>query len=130
MYSNFCQELNKKLLAYYGRVPSATVLSRDFNLRAKDVPTISQESARRWIRGLSIPESNKLQLLIEWLDLDPLLIFPSQTNSEISELSGRVTSQLNAYELLLVQIFRETDTRGKQILLSVAKTLLTENRLD
>jgi hypothetical protein len=76
---------------------------------------------------LSLPENNKLQLLIEWLDLDPLLIFPSQTNSETSELSGRTVTQLNAYELSLVQTFRETDSRGKQILLSLAKTLLPGN---
>lgn len=45
-------------------------MAREFNLRAYDTTPISQESARRWIRGVSLPEEERLRVLVEWLDLD------------------------------------------------------------
>jgi len=54
----------------YGRVPSAALLAREFNLRAYETNAISQESARRWLRGLSLPEEQRLKVLVNWLDLD------------------------------------------------------------
>jgi hypothetical protein len=62
----FSKELNRQLLEYYGRIPSAAVLARDYNLRAANAPQISQEAARRWIRGLSIPEMDKIHILVNW----------------------------------------------------------------
>ena len=76
MESLFAKELNRRLLEYYGRVPAASILARDFNLRANGITPITQESARRWMRGLSLPENNKLQILVEWFDIDTNLIFP------------------------------------------------------
>jgi hypothetical protein len=118
----FAKELNRQLLEYYGRIPSAAVLARDFNLRAANVPQISQETARRWIRGLSIPELDKLQILVDWLGLDPNFMRSNENNLNGSNNKHRGKS--NPYEAALLEVFRETDTRGKQMLLSMANTLL------
>jgi len=67
---NFSALLRDSLRAYYGRVPSAAVVARDFNLRAYETTPISQESARRWLRGVSIPEDERLRVLVNWLNLD------------------------------------------------------------
>ena len=66
----FSRSLRRCLHQHYGRVPAAAVIAKDFNLRAYGVDPITQESARRWIRGISIPEEDRLKILIEWLSLD------------------------------------------------------------
>ena len=126
--NRFSTSLNQQLLSYYRRIPSASILARDFNSRAHGIMNpISQETDRRWIRGLSMPEMDKLQILIQWLEINIDLnlhdIESLRTESSRKEV-GRKTVSLNEAEAQLLQIFRETDIRGKRVLLSVAKTLL------
>lgn len=138
MRARFAVSLNRQLLDYYGRIPSAAALARDFNLRAENIAPITQEAARRWIRGLSMPEMDKLQVLISWLGLN--IDFLSESSQESTETSSqlqsgdkssqevmRLTRSLNAVEIRLIQSFRETDLRGKQILLTLADSLNTAN---
>lgn len=54
----------------FKEVPSAAFIAKEFNLRSSGLDPISQESARRWLRGLAIPEFDKLLVLRSWLDLD------------------------------------------------------------
>ena len=122
MKQQFAKELNRQLLEYYGRIPSAAVLARDFNLRAANVPQISQETARRWIRGLSIPELDKLQILVDWLSLDTNFMRSNENN--LNGSNNKQRARTNPSEAALLEVFRETDTRGKQMLLSMANTLL------
>ena len=68
--TKFARALREALIAHYGKLPAASHLSREFNLRAYGVNSISQESARRWLRGLSIPTQDKLAILSNWLSLD------------------------------------------------------------
>lgn len=131
--SRFSTSLNQQLLQYYRRIPSASILARDFNSRAQGLMNpISQETARRWIRGLSMPEMDKLQILMKWLDIN---IDLSSGALDIEKEKGdlidgrRKTVALNEAEAQLLQIFRETDIRGKRVLLSVAKTLMQPETL-
>lgn len=71
----FSRAINEALRAHYGRVPSAAVTARDFNLRNHDTPPISEETARRWMRGLSLPEGERMGVLVKWLALDLNTIF-------------------------------------------------------
>lgn len=67
---NFSALLRDSLRSRFGRIPSAAVVAREFNLRAYDTSPISQESARRWLRGVSLPEEERLRVLVNWLNLD------------------------------------------------------------
>lgn len=67
---SFSSSLRNCLSAYYGKIPSAATFARDFNLRAYGTAPITQESARRWMRGVSLPEEDRLCVLINWLNLD------------------------------------------------------------
>lgn len=64
--------LNEALLRKYGKVPSATFLANQFNLRAIGTTTITRESARKWLNGLAIPEMSRLQVLVNWLEINPM----------------------------------------------------------
>ena len=127
MKTAFAKEFSRRLIEYYGRMPSASVVSRDFNLRANEISPISQETARRWIRALSLPEVEKLQLLIEWLDLDTSFIF-SRPNSDKEAAFERPERRvkgavLDPLETALLKSFRETDSRGKHCLITLARSL-------
>ena len=54
-----------------GRQVSAQRFADQFNLRANGTDTISRETARKWIRGTTIPDYERLAVLIQWLELDP-----------------------------------------------------------
>lgn len=66
----FAALLRDSLRGQFGRIPSAAIVAREFNLRAHGTTPISNESARRWIRGVSLPEEDRLQVLVNWLDLN------------------------------------------------------------
>jgi len=123
----FSKEFSRKLIEYYGRMPSASVVSRDFNLRAKEIAPISQETARRWMRSISIPEIEKLQILVEWLQLDLAFVTqkefddsPSDNRNDDRKVRGVVLDPLEAF---LIKSFKETDARGKYCLIKLAKSL-------
>ena len=70
LQESFALALRNSLLAHYHEIPSASFLAKEFNLRARHCEPITQESARRWLKGLAIPKFDKLLLLRSWLDLD------------------------------------------------------------
>jgi hypothetical protein len=123
----FSKELSRRLIEYYGRMPSASVVSRDFNLRANEEAAISQETARRWIRSLSLPEIERLQILVEWLGLDMSFLTSRQNPTEDASFKGPERRAkgvtLDPLEAFLVKCFKETDARGKHCLINLAKSL-------
>ena len=80
MKEQFAHSLRESLRARYGKLPSAAVLARDFNLRADGVSCITQESARRWMRGEAFPRPEYLEILINWLgvSLDDAVLRPEK----------------------------------------------------
>ena len=51
-------------------MPSGYFLANQFNLRAEGTTTITAETARKWIKGLSVPEIDRFKVLIKWLEFD------------------------------------------------------------
>ena len=71
----FASELRNALRKRYGSIPSAAFVTIQFNRRLVSKNGVSQESVRRWMRGLSMPSYLHLQILALWLglSLDSLL---------------------------------------------------------
>jgi hypothetical protein len=104
----FSNAMNEALRANYGRVPSAAVTARDFNLRNSDTPPISEETARRWMRGLSLPEGNRMSVLVKWLGLDLNTIFGDTANAAASVPSDQqevfeLINELNSTQLAVLK---------------------------
>ncbi|ANB18460.1 hypothetical protein [Dokdonella koreensis] len=53
-----------------GHEPRANVLEAQFNARYWG-RSVTYQGARRWLKGLSIPEQDKLQVLAQWLGVEP-----------------------------------------------------------
>jgi len=128
MKEQFAKSLARHLLDYYGRVPSASILARDFNFRVgTEGSQISQETARRWIRGISMPELDKLQILVNWLNLEMSFLGRRIDDKELvmnSTSNGGSTKPVNQVEAALLQVFRETDLRGKRSILALADAII------
>ena len=84
----FALAFKNGLLMRFKEVPSAAFIAKEFNLRAPGLEPISQESARRWLRGLAIPQFDKLLVLRSWLNLDlNALAMPSIEATERNDLA-------------------------------------------
>jgi hypothetical protein len=68
---NFQKALNLGLHNKFGKIPSSTEIANNFNLRAYGTKTISRETARKWKSGITFPEPANLQVLVDWLNLNP-----------------------------------------------------------
>ncbi len=90
---NFSKALNVALLYRFGKIPSAMSFATEFNLRAYATNSITRETARKWIKGLALPEAGALQLLIEWLSIDPINIFSIATASNGFDLNLPVSDE-------------------------------------
>jgi transcriptional regulator with XRE-family HTH domain len=71
----FSKVLRERLKEKYGRLPSAAFVAIHFNSRSKEHKEISQETARRWMRGVSMPSYLHLNTLSIWLNLDISKLF-------------------------------------------------------
>jgi hypothetical protein len=66
----FSDSLREGLRKRYGRLPSAAFVAIHFNRNNKVEKPISQETARRWMRGDSMPSYKHFYTLALWLALD------------------------------------------------------------
>jgi len=66
----FSESLREGLRKRYGRLPSAAFVAIHFNRNNKVEKPISQETARRWMRGDSMPNYKHFYTLALWLGLD------------------------------------------------------------
>lgn len=73
--------LRSGLVNKFGRIPTAQKFSDDFNLRS--VKPITRETARKWINGLTMPESERLLVLIQWLNLNSDYVYLPSTEVEV-----------------------------------------------
>jgi len=111
LWDSFSLALANGLLMRYQEVPSAAFLAKEFNLRSGVAEPITQESARRWLRGLAIPELHKLLVLRSWLDLDlNALGMPG------IETTDKRKAQLSGDEIKNQEVFVETTQSIKESL--------------
>jgi len=96
--AKFGKLLQQALIKRYGRVPSAAFVAREFNLKNSETSAVTQESARRWIAGISIPNEQRLEVLINWLKIDFNQVFATEpsdkTKADQSEIHGRQLIQI------------------------------------
>lgn len=109
--SKFERTLRTGIERKLGRQVSAQRFADQFNLRAHGTDTISRETARKWIRGTTIPDYERLAVLIEWLELDPL------------EFLGNENAKENQTLLDNVDVFIDDQSRRSEDFMEIVKTL-------
>ena len=116
----FSEVLQKKLMDRFGRMPSANQIANQFNLRANGTEAITQETVRRWIKGLSLPQMDRFQVLSAWLGIRA---------SEFLELQGRTNrdeaiTEESKLESHLLNIYRSLNPSEQHALNITAQALM------
>jgi hypothetical protein len=97
--AKFAEVLNRALLKKYKKIPSGSFLANQFNLRAEGTTTITAETARKWVKGLSVPEIDRFKVLIKWLELDVDSIFNTSevhlSRKESNDVIDAIESKIN-----------------------------------
>jgi hypothetical protein len=98
----FHEALRSGLINRFGKIPTASKLAIEFNIRNFQSNPISRETARKWINGQSLPSSPRLKTLISWLDLDASFIYATtfieKINTPLQIYSHKDLAKLEAFE--------------------------------
>jgi hypothetical protein len=70
--AQFAERLKAAIVAA-GYQPRPSVIEREFNQRYWG-KSISFQAARQWLRGDAVPQQDKLQVLAEWLKVEPQVL--------------------------------------------------------
>lgn len=120
LHLKFSHVLQQKLIERFGKIPSANHLANQYNLRAHGTAPITQEAARRWIKGLSIPQVDRFQILSLWLGIRPEEFL---TNS-LEKKRSNPDSVISHDETRLISMFRNLNLSEQNALQVAAKTMV------
>src|SRR5690554_3778364 len=81
------------------------VVEREFNQRYWGSP-VSFQAARRWLLGEAIPTQDRLQVLAEWLDVDPhWLRFGEKLSGSVTQQRKRWDAKMSPEERHAIEVF-------------------------
>ena len=86
---SFAETFQLALVRKYKKVPTAQFISVQFNARCEPDRDITQESVRRWLNGITMPEFDRLIIIKDWLGIDlngfgkPESEYPAPSNTEL-----------------------------------------------
>ena len=128
---NFSDQLKQALQNKYHKKVSAVFFVNQFNLRAHGTAPIAYETGRKWLNGIAIPQLSKMQILVEWLNLDLQLLFskhsiPKTNTLDLSSLNeDSIIDELNSNNILnlIHAIALELDPKNQNFLFITALTL-------
>lgn len=88
--AEFSQRL-RKCMEDAGYTVRPIVLEREFNQRYWGQP-VTVQAVRRWLRGEAIPSQDKMQVLAEWLNVEPHFLRYGE------QVSGRVKAKQKRWD--------------------------------
>ena len=97
MLERFSIALRSGLVNKFSRIPTAQKFSDEFNLRS--VTPITRETARKWINGLVMPESERLLVLIQWLNLNADYVYLNSAEVEVKNYLPSKIKRLREVEV-------------------------------
>ena len=104
----FSDELNRAVrLKYKSKKISALYFATQFNKHCKKSSLhISQESARKWLKGLSFPNQERVMVLILWLKLDSRLFYIEdlQTSNDDDNNQSIIAEQAKTLKETLIKM--------------------------
>jgi len=95
----------KQAMVDAGYAVRPIVLEREFNQRYWGRP-ISVQAVRRWMNGEAIPSQDKLQVLSEWLGVEPqILRFGGKSAFSVQEKKARWDAAISGPEREVLETY-------------------------
>jgi hypothetical protein len=99
-----------------------SVLETQFNTRYLGRP-VSYQAVARWLKGEAIPSQDRLQVLADWLQIEPqVLRFGGQASASIAERKKRWESAISGPEREVLEAFLGLPAEEKKVVRSVILT--------
>jgi len=100
----FSERLTEAMLAA-GYATRPVVLEKEFNQRYWG-KSVSVQAVRRWLFGESIPAQDRLQVLAEWLNVDPhWLRFGEKLHGSVKQQRKRWDAAMTPEERQAMEVF-------------------------
>lgn len=122
--SEFAERL-KLAMQNAGYEPRPGILEKEFNTRYWG-RAVTFQAVSRWLKGLSIPEQDKLQVLAEWLKVEPqALRFGEASVQLVHERKKRWDDAISGPEREVLEAFiglpAEQKKVAREVILALAK---------
>ena len=102
-----------------GYEPRPAVLEREFNLRYWGKP-VTLQGVRRWLCGETFPQQEKLQVLAEWLCVEPQsLRYGEAVGLQIRETRGRWERSISGEERQVLQRYLALPVAQRKVVAQV-----------
>ena len=120
--NDFAQRLRSAMLAA-GYPDRPAVLEREFNSRYWG-RSVTFQAVSRWLRGESIPSQDKLQVLAEWLRIEPqVLRFGERAAIAVREQHGRWEDPKYYHERDVIEAFLALPAVQRKVVREVVMAL-------
>lgn len=108
-----------------GYEPRPAVLEREFNLRYWGKP-VTLQGVRRWLCGETLPKQEKLQVLAQWLGIEPhILRYGDAIGRRVGEPQGRWDATISGEERKVLQRYLALPIEQRKV---VAEVILAFSR--
>lgn len=116
----FSQRL-KEIMLNNGYELRPIVIEREFNQRYWG-KSISFQAARRWLHGEAIPTQDRLQVLAEWLEVDPhWLRFGENLFGSVQQQRKRWDAKMTPQERETIELFMKLPPEKRKIVGEIIK---------
>jgi len=121
--AEFSQRL-RKAIEDAGYTVRPIVLEREFNTRYWGQP-VTVQAVRRWLRGEAIPSQEKLQVLADWLKVEPhLLRFGEQAVKSIRAKQKRWDEGIGYQEREVFEAFLSLPAPQRKVVREVIQAFV------
>ncbi|MDR1662050.1 MAG: hypothetical protein LBR95_06460 [Azoarcus sp.] len=122
--SEFSERL-KRAMCEAGYEPRPSVLEKGFNTRYWGRP-VTFQAASRWLKALSIPEQDKLQVLADWLKIEPHELRFGGQAKRIRHRLDRWDAAISGQEREVLEAFIDLPAEQKRVARAVILALAKE----
>jgi len=113
--TQFAERLKAAMIAA-GYEARPSVLEKQFNARYWG-RSVTFQAARRWLIGLSIPEQDKLQVLADWLGIEPqVLRFGEGAGGRVREQKEPWSAGIDRADRLAIDLFLTLPREQRKLL--------------
>lgn len=113
-----------------GYEPRPAVLEREFNLRYWGKP-VTLQGVRRWLCGETLPQQEKLQVLAEWLGVEPqALRFGGSGSHRVNESRGAWDAAVSAEERRVLQRYLALPVAQRKVVAQVIEAFCRAERIE
>lgn len=116
----------QEAMVNHGYEPRPVVIEREFNQRYWGNP-ITFQTGRRWLRGEAVPTQDRLQVLAEWLEVDPhWLRFGEKLSGSVRQQKKRWDANMTPEERQAIETFLNLPPDKRKIIGEVIYAFATK----